>query len=887
MKRLLYYFGLRARLLLLVFLSLIAPFVLIFYDANQEIRMASAEAEGTALRLVRLAADHHEQLIADAHGLLVFLSKLPLIMKEPAACNALFASLPQQYPGFRNFAVSDPNGNMLCGSLAAVETINFADRPWFRDALESRGFVSSDYLIGKLTKAPALVFALPILDASGNVRAVISTAVSLDWLNRLNEQAQLPEGSVITVMDRNGTILAREPDAERWSGKLYPEAGFTKTILTHKEPSTAEMDGLDGITRLYAFMPLGTRNGLEAAYLAIGIPPETAYKNVLALRRQNLAWVSALAILVLLTAWLGSKFFILNPIKSLVAASQRLASGDFTARTGVPHQPNELSQLATAYDQMAEALQQRESETRQAEGMRAQLAAIVESSQDAIVGRTLEGTVTSWNRGAERLFGYRADEMIGHPIINLVPPDQIETVRRNFETINRGDRIDSYETVRLSKGGEPIHVSITVSPVIDESGKIIGAASITRDITERKRTERKIKALHDINLAITSTLDLSIILRLLLQKIDDLLPYGAAHIRLINPTGAVEPLACRNIDEQAWKGISRANYGALARIIIKSKKPVIVANMHTDDRIRRKDFFRQRGLVSYLGLPLMFNNEVTGILSVFTKNEHEFTNDEISFMETLAKQASIAIHNSQLYEESRMLTQDLLANRSQIRTLVTGLINARDEEAERIARVLHDESGQLLATIYIALDEVAKELPASARAHVQKVKGLLDRVEERLRELSHELHPTILDHLGLQPGLEFLAAQTSKRSGIHITTECLTNGRFSAVLELTLYRVVQEALNNVVRHSKANRVQVRLLEDEALIQCSVQDDGIGFDPKEISGRAGTNSLGLAGIRERVESVNGRFEIFSAPGTGTKLFITLPQEKLNGLPSAAG
>jgi len=256
-------------------------------------------------------------------------------------------------------------------------------------------------------------------------------------------------------------------------------------------------------------------------------------------------------------------------------------------------------------------------------------------------------------------------------------------------------------------------------------------------------------------------------------------------------------------------------------------------------------------------------------------------------MGTLAKQASIAIHNSQLYEQSRKLTQDLLANERQIRTLIPGLINARDQEAERIARVLHDESGQLLATVYIALDELAKTVPAPGRDAVQKVKGLLDQIEERLRDLSHELHPTILNHLGLQPSLELLATQVSKRSGIHITTECALNGRLSPLFELTLYRVVQEALNNIVRHAKAKHVRVRLLEDEALIQCAVQDDGVGFDSEAISGSRGRTGLGLAGIRERVESLGGRFEILSAPDAGTKLLITIPQEKPNDLPGAAG
>jgi two-component system sensor histidine kinase DegS len=135
----------------------------------------------------------------------------------------------------------------------------------------------------------------------------------------------------------------------------------------------------------------------------------------------------------------------------------------------------------------------------------------------------------------------------------------------------------------------------------------------------------------------------------------------------------------------------------------------------------------------------------------------------------------------------------------------------------------------------------------------------------------------MLDHLGLVPGLKFLAQQISKRTGIQIKIETGLNGRLGATLELTLYRVIQEALNNVSRHSQARKAQIKLFEDEMLIQCSIEDDGAGFDPRELtrSRQRKITGLGLAGIRERVEALNGTYQILSAPGEGTKLYITLP------------
>ena len=174
------------------------------------------------------------------------------------------------------------------------------------------------------------------------------------------------------------------------------------------------------------------------------------------------------------------------------------------------------------------------------------------------------------------------------------------------------------------------------------------------------------------------------------------------------------------------------------------------------------------------------------------------------------------------------------------------------------------------------------------KERVQTIKGLLDDVEERLRDLSHELHPAMLDHLGLLPSVEYLATQISKRTGLQINVSAGLNERLSPLLELALFRVVQEAFNNVVRHARAKTVNVRIMQDEELIQCAVQDDGVGFKPIAAWRRQKHKGqgLGLAGMRERIEGIGGIFQILSAPGEGTKLFISVPKEKCRGAQGAA-
>jgi PAS domain S-box-containing protein len=874
-------FSLRLRLMALVLLALLPAFALIIYQAVEDGRRAADTVKATVRLLVHQAAENHERLINDGHDLLGFIGRLPKSLFDSAACQNLLAEIADRHANFDRIIVVAATGAVTCGSHTDYAGVNFSDRRWFKEAVQSGKFAASEIMIGRVTRKPSVYFTAPLLDNSGVASGAVGLSVQLDWISRMTDQVRLPPGSTFTIFDDRGTVLARQPDPDKWLGKPFPQAPLVREHVRDQDVRTMETRDVDGIERLYTFKNLGAGKGIQSWYLAVGIPKDATYGPVRALLARNLLLMAIVAALVLATAWLGSGRLVGRPIRSLVKAAAKWGAGDLNARTGMAQRRDEFGQLARAFDQMAGTLQGRDMDRIRAEQTRAQLAAIVESSSDAIMGKTHDGIVTSWNKGAEKLFGYTAEEVIGHSIMLLVPGHEIEKVAENFARIKRGEQIESYETIRLKKGGVPIDVSVTVSPIVDIAGQVIGACSITRDIGGRKRAENELKALHDINLAITSSLDLPTVLKILLEKIEVRLPYAASHIRLIDKaTSKLEPMACRNIDEDQWKAGGTGFRHAIHRTILPSKRPLVIPDMQSDETVPRREFYRQQGLVSYLGVPLIVKDEAIGVLSLLTKEMHEFTLREIRFAESLAKQASIAIYHSQLYERSKKLSEELAGSEAHIRGLVKGLIHARDEQAKRIAHALHDESGQLLAMVYIALDELAGDFSPAGRARVQHIKSLLDDVEMRLRELSHELHPPMLDHLGLIPSIEHLANQISKRTGIDINVAAAVNERLSPVLELSIFRVVQEAFNNAVKHARANRIEVRIMQDEELIQCAIQDDGVGISP--AIGRQRQNhrgsGLGLAGMRERIEGIGGDFQIVSAPGEGTKLFITMPREK---------
>ena len=203
------------------------------------------------------------------------------------------------------------------------------------------------------------------------------------------------------------------------------------------------------------------------------------------------------------------------------------------------------------------------------------------------------------------------------------------------------------------------------------------------------------------------------------------------------------------------------------------------------------------------------------------------------------------------------------------------LNEALEEQAKRIAHELHDESGQLLASVHIALEGVARTMVSRDRKSIEGIKELLHQIESQLRRLSHELRPTILDDLGLPSAIEFLAQGVSERTHLPITVEGDTEGRLPSPVEVALYRVVQEALNNIAKHASAKGASVSIWRDAKNIHCSVIDDGIGFEANVDKARNGSHGLGLVGMRERLAAVRGTIMIKTSPGQGTQIFATIP------------
>jgi signal transduction histidine kinase len=200
-----------------------------------------------------------------------------------------------------------------------------------------------------------------------------------------------------------------------------------------------------------------------------------------------------------------------------------------------------------------------------------------------------------------------------------------------------------------------------------------------------------------------------------------------------------------------------------------------------------------------------------------------------------------------------------------------------EAEIKRIAYAVHDEAGQLLVAVHLALAEMETELAPAQHAKIKGIEKLLNEVEGHLRRYSHELRPTILDDLGWIPAIRFLAEGISKRHPLNVEVDAKVQGRFSSSVETTLYRVVQEALNNTVKHAKARNVWIRTWQNKGVLYCSVKDDGVGFESSPRQREPGPRGLGLVAMQERVSAIGGVLQVESNQGRGTEVRLQLSLE----------
>ncbi|MFZ0612903.1 MAG: ATP-binding protein [Desulfobacterales bacterium] len=350
---------LRTRLYLLVLLTALPGWVLVFYAASEQEQSAVRAIHRDALRTARSAADQEARILAEARQVLVTMADFFQENRDgPIRCQHFFERLLNGSRGYANLGAVGPDGAPICSARPLPAGTNLAQRHWFQRAKAFRDFAMGGYHLGSAADELVLYLAQPVLDETRRPVAVVFAALNLDWLNRLgfSTLADLPEHSTVIQIDQTGVTLSYNPHTREWSEKAPVTANILKDVLARKS-GVLEARGTDGVPRLFAFAPLASSLNNRQIILIIAMPRAVAFAAANRNLTRNLSLLGAVTLLALLFAWKGSEVFMLRQVRALASASRRLADGDLSARIGLAEGQDELSQLSRTFDEMALALE--------------------------------------------------------------------------------------------------------------------------------------------------------------------------------------------------------------------------------------------------------------------------------------------------------------------------------------------------------------------------------------------------------------------------------------------------------------------------------------------------------------------------------------------------
>ena len=401
----------------------------------------------------------------------------------------------------------------------------------------------------------------------------------------------------------------------------------------------------------------------------------------------------------------------------------------------------------------------------------------------------------------------------------------------------------------------------------------------------RQKAVGRLQAINAVSSIATESLELEQVLNSALDKVLEVTGMEAGLIFLLDkPTlrppkppklggkggsGQAQELilaAYRGVSKESAAGVDRLKLGeGFCGRVAQLGEPMIVQDSSQDPRLTRLAV-RQEGLRGQIIVPLKSKGEVQGALAVATRQSRQFLPEELELITAIGNQIGVAVENARLYENMRFYVQQIT--------------KAQEDERKRIARELHDDTAQALVDLSRRIDDLAtssEPLSETVIGRLEEFQELIDSVLRDVRRFSRDLRPSVLDDLGLLPALEWLTLNLMQEDGIKTELKVYgTRRRLPPEAELALFRIVQEALSNIRKHSQASRVVTAVEFSEGRVKITVDDNGQGF---ELSGRtddlAAMGKLGLIGMHERARLLDGTLTVHSKPGKGTTIAVDVP------------
>ena len=434
------------------------------------------------------------------------------------------------------------------------------------------------------------------------------------------------------------------------------------------------------------------------------------------------------------------------------------------------------------------------------------------------------------------------------------------------------------------------NIKITMWPLKDSHGQMDAIVEVRRDVTGETEVEKEALKRHDnldalsrISSAVSGLWDLDAILNVALDIVLQVFSSSIGGILLFDER--VQKLCYK-----AHRGLSAEYVGEMcltmgdgvAGRVAQTGEPVLLEDISKDPYATRSDLIKAEGLKAFVSVPLKAKERVVGVMNVASYSPGQFGPDDMYLLNSIGCQLGIAVEQAELYER-------LNAARERYQMLLRQAVTIQEQERRRVARELHDETSQDLTALALNLQAVSEMMEMGNVENVE-IKATLKRAHTiavhasaEVARLIRELRPTLLDTLGLAAAVHNLAETNLGSQGINVSTEFEgMDQRLPAETELALFRIAQEAISNIVRHSEARNASVRLECNDSECVLRVEDNGKGFDVSEITSiDAGGRGAGMFGMKERVTMVGGTCSCQSQPGQGAKVIARVPITRSGG------
>ncbi|HEX8473241.1 MAG TPA: PAS domain S-box protein [Pyrinomonadaceae bacterium] len=545
------------------------------------------------------------------------------------------------------------------------------------------------------------------------------------------------------------------------------------------------------------------------------------------------------------------------------------------------------------------------------------LSAIIESADDAIVSKTLDGIIMSWNKGAERIFGYTADEVIGKPVTILIPEGHLDEEPAILAQLRAGRRIDHYETVRIRKDGSLVDISLTVSPVRGPDGTITGASKIARDISERKRAEKQLREQSEIIETVNrlgQTLAAELDLHKLVQAVTDAATeisgahFGSFFYNVLNEEGASYMLyTLSGVPAEAFAHFPMPRATDLFGPTFRGEGTILITDVKKDPRYGKHSpyYGMPEGhlpVTSYLAVPVISRTgDVYGGLFFGHPDESVFTERATRIVEGLAAQAAVAMDNARLYEAAQRARADAEKSVEEKERLYREAQDSSRLKDEFLATISHELRtpltailgwAHMLRTGQLASEDGSKALETierNARSQAQLIDDLLDVSRIITGKLRLDVRP-VDPNFFIEAAIEAVRP-AAEAKGVRVQ-KIMDTGVVSVSGDpVRLQQVVWNLVSNAIKFTpKGGRVQVRLERVNSHIEIGVSDNGSGiaseflpyvFDrfrqaDQRTTRQHGGLGLGLAIVRHLVELHGGSVRAESGgEGKGATFTVLLP------------